>query len=142
MLTNAEIERLTAEARQNEFSPIKGLPSPNEYGWTANRRIGVVAGPQNEPHFEYPTSATDHHAFLAACQTLTQRLIADLTVRKYDNVRPEFLDALRHYAGDVPDEPGHGNFVLADAEMRGVRSLFEAEAELLPAGLLQAAYAR
>ena len=114
--------------------PLDNLPSAFTYAWNASGKIAVVAGPQNTPVFPYPTSEADHRALLEAVRRATERLIADLRARKFDNVRGDFLEALERYVGDLPTAPGVGNFVLADMEALNLRALFEAEANILPNG--------
>jgi hypothetical protein len=114
--------------------PLDNLPSAFTYGWNASGRIAVVAGPQNTPVFPFATSEADHRTLLEAVRRATERLIADLRARKFDNVRGDFLEALERYVGDLPTAPGVGNFVLADMEALNLRALFEAEANILPNG--------
>ena len=113
-------------------APLDNLPSAFTYGWNASGRIALVAGPQNTPFFPFPTSEADHRALLEAVHEFTERLNADLRARKFDNVRGDYLDALERYVGDLPTAPGVGNFVLADMEALDLRTLFEAEADILP----------
>ncbi len=114
------------------LKPLDNLPSAFTYAWNASGKIAVVAGPQNTPVFPFATSEADHRALLDAVRRAAQRLVADFRVRKFDNVRDDFLDALQRYVGDLPTAPGLGNFVLADMEAASLRALFEAEADILP----------
>ena len=46
-------------------------------------------------------------------------------------MRSDYREGLERYIGDLPSEPGAGNFLLADAEARMLRSLFAAEPHIL-----------
>lgn len=111
--------------------PLENIPSAFTYAWNASGKIAVVAGLQNTPVFPFATSEAEHRDLLEAVRRAAQRLILDLRARKFDNVRPDFFDELRRYAGDLPTAPAVGNFVLADMEALNLRALFEAEADIL-----------
>jgi hypothetical protein len=134
-VVNAKIEQMIAEAlpRPQTLQSLEGMPSVFTYGWTGAGRIGVVAGPQNQPFLPHASSAEDHRAFLDAARKQAQRLADDLRARKFDNVRSEYLDALDHYLADLPAAPEAANLVLADGEMRILRALHNDEAGALPA---------
>jgi hypothetical protein len=53
--------------------------------------------------------------------------------RRYQ-VRGEYADGLAKYASRLPDAPGSGNILLADAEARTLRNLFAADAQILSPG--------
>jgi hypothetical protein len=48
------------------------------------------------------------------------------------NARREYKETLDDYLRDLPKQPGEGNFILADAHARVLRSMFQAEAAYLP----------
>jgi hypothetical protein len=53
--------------------------------------------------------------------------------QKYQ-ARGEYADGLAKYGSRLPDAPGSGNILLADAEARTLRNLFSADAQILSPG--------
>jgi hypothetical protein len=60
-------------------------------------------------------------------------MISALKAQKYQ-VRGEYADGLEKYMSRLPNGPGKGIILLADAEVRTLRNLFAAEADVLPYG--------
>jgi hypothetical protein len=56
--------------------------------------------------------------------------VSDLQSNRYQ-AREEYKDGLERYLERLPDKPGGGNILLADAEARTLRNLFAAESEFL-----------
>ena len=127
-----ELERLQKEDLPPPPQPIENLPSPFTFGRNAAGQITIFAGPQNTPAIAFPGDDKTHRRWLETGRKLTERLIADLDAGKFHNVRPDYREGLGRYASDLPPEPGAGNFLLADAEARALRSLFAAEPHMLP----------
>ena len=111
---------------------LSDVPAPFAYGWSETARLRIISGPQNTPSFPFTGSEKDHSTWLESCRRLADRLLSDVTSRK-SNIRSDYGEALRRYYTDLPERAGEGNFVLADSEARILRSLFEAEASILPA---------
>ena len=115
-----------------KIKPLENVPSPFTFARNAAGQITVVSGPQNTPVITFPGDEATHRRWLDTARRLSERLIADLRARKYDNVRGAYLDGLERYVADLPPEPGTGDFLLADAEARTLRGLFAAEPHLIP----------
>ncbi len=128
---NAEIARLI-----KKFSPpkpLENIPSALGFGWTSIGTIVLASSPVNWPVFPLPTSKNDHRNRLETCRTLAGDLVSALNSRTYQ-VRGEYLNCLNRYSSRLPDGPGDGNVLLADAEARTLRNLFAADAQILAAG--------
>ncbi len=117
-------------------SPVENISAPFDFGWTAAHRVTVVAGPQNTPIFPFVGSDRDHHDRLDACRKTVERLIADLAAQRF-NARPDYRLVLETYLEELPAAPGSGNFLLADAEARSLRGLFEEDANILARALAE-----
>ncbi|WP_424362677.1 hypothetical protein [Methylocystis parvus] len=112
--------------------PIEDAPSLFTFGVNHTGQIDVMAGPQNEPVIEYGGDEETHRQWLEVAREQAKRLVADLSIGKFANVRRDYLDGLSQYLIDLPSEPGEGNFMLADAELITLLELFGAEASVLP----------
>ncbi len=126
-----ELERLQKEDLPPPPQPIEHLPSLFTFGRNDAGQITIVAGPQNIPVIAFPGDDATHRRWLETGRKLTERLIADLRAGKFHNVRSDYREGLERYVADLPPEPGAGNFLLADAEARALRSLFAAEPHVL-----------
>ena len=114
----------------SELPQPADAPAAAAYEWN-DGKLKRGPGPQNTPFFPYPENHADHQQWLDACRTLAARLIADLKAQKFQ-VHGAYAEGLSRYLEDLPQTPGQGNFVLADAEIRSLRDDFEQEAEALP----------
>jgi hypothetical protein len=85
------------------------------------------------PVFPQPSSEKDHRDRLETCRILARDILAALRAQKYQ-VRGEYADGLANYESRLPNGPGEGNVLLADAEARTLRELFAAEANVLSFG--------
>jgi hypothetical protein len=112
---------------------IPNVTSVFTFGWNEANRIALSSGLQNLPVFPFPGNEADHRSRLDAERVLVGRLISDIAQKRI-NIRTDYLESLQRYASDLPDAPGVGNFLLADAEARTLRALFESEADFLPSG--------
>ncbi len=128
---NAEIARLIEKYQPPK--PLADIPSAFGFGWTDAGTIRIVSSPANWPVFPLPTSERDHRDRLEACRILAQDMISALKARRYQT-RGEFLEGLEKYAFRLPQAPGDGNILLADAEARTLRNLFAAEGQILSPG--------
>lgn len=126
---SAEVRHLTPSQLPQ---PLASVPSPFAFGWNSAAKLTIVAGPHNVPVFPFSASEKDHAQYLEACRTQVERLLADWNGRRM-NVRSEYGEALERYRDDLPLGPGAGNIMLADAEARILRDMFEADADFLPA---------
>ena len=126
---NAQIGRLI-----EEYQPLADVPSAFGFGWTDAGTIALLSSPANRPVFPLPTSEEDHRKRLDTCRILAQDIFAALENRKYQ-ARSEYAGALKKYVGRLPDDPGSGNILLADAEARTLRNIFAAESDILSPGL-------
>src|SRR4030095_7556071 len=75
-----------------------------------------------------------HANRLDACRTLSGDLAHALSAKKY-NARSDYAETLGKYAQRLPQQPGDGNILLADAAARTLRDMFAAEVDILPIGL-------
>ncbi|RNJ51004.1 toll/interleukin-1 receptor domain-containing protein [Methylocystis hirsuta] len=116
--------------------PVENISAPFDFGWNAAHRVTVVAGPQNTPVFPFAGSDRDHHDRLDACRKTVERLIADLAAQRF-NARPDYRITLETYLDELPAAPGSGNLLLADAEARVLRGLFEEDANILARALAE-----
>ncbi|MGO8739032.1 hypothetical protein, partial [Rhodoblastus sp.] len=124
---------IKAELAKLERKAVPNVTSVFAFRWNEAHRIALSSGPQNLPVFPYQRNEADHRRRLEAERTLVERLISDIA-QKQSNIRPDYLESLRQYASDLPEAPGTGNILLADAEARILRALFESEADFLPQG--------
>jgi hypothetical protein len=124
---------IKTELAKLERKPIQNVTSVFTFQWNEANRIALSSGPQNLPVFPFPGNEADHRSRLDAERALAERLISDIAQKQY-NIRSDYLDSLRRYASDLPASPVTGNFLLADAEARILRALFESEADSLPQG--------
>ena len=53
---------------QAAAEPDRNISAPFDFGWNAENRVAVVAGPQNTPIFPFAGSDRDHHDRLDACR--------------------------------------------------------------------------
>jgi hypothetical protein len=74
--------------------------------------------------------AKDHTNRMEVCRALCGDLISELRAGRYQ-AREEYVAALERYLTRLPDRPGDGNILLADAEARTLRNLFGAESNIL-----------
>ncbi len=117
-------------------NPIENISAPFDFGWNAAHRIAVVAGPQNTPIFPFAGSDHDHRDRLDACRKTVERLLADLAAQRF-NARPDYRLLLETYLDELPAAPGGGNLLLADAEARVLRGLFEEDVNILSRALAE-----
>ena len=126
-LQKKTFERNKRPLHGSALQPLPNVPSPFAFEFSKSGTITTVPGPGNWPAFPYPTSQQDHEHRLEACRVLATDLISALKRREY-NARAEYLAGLKRYLSRLPRQPGDGNFMMADAEARILRSLFAAEA--------------
>jgi hypothetical protein len=135
--TNTAINRFGEELSAPKLldlpKPLDNIPSVYGFQWTQAGTIALTSSSANWPVFPLPTSETDHRNRLNTCRTLAEDIIAALTAQKYQ-VRGEYADGLAKYASRLPDAPGSGNILLADAEARTLRNVFAADAQILSPG--------
>jgi hypothetical protein len=113
--------------------PMAGLDAPFAYGWTATRRVAVVAGAQNLPFYPHFSSEEDHRRALDACRVGGERLLKTLRDGHY-NARREYGEALEYYLEDLPKTAGVGNILLANDQVRILHDMFLADAGVLSEG--------
>jgi hypothetical protein len=116
------------------LEPVAGVPSAFGFGWTGAGTIAIISSPANFPVFPLSTGEADHRNRLDACRTLAKDVISALKFQKY-NARPEYADALTNYRKRLPNAPGTGNILLADAEARRLRDLWVNDLDSISAGL-------
>lgn len=131
-IVNAEIKRRIEEPTPP--APIQNVPSAVSFGWTSRGTITVVPGAQNWPVFPFQGGERDHANRLEACRVLATETARSLRGGNW-NARSDYAETLDQYAAHLPKQPGEGNFLLADAEARVVRSMFAAEQDFLPVPL-------
>jgi len=130
--TLAEINRLIEEPRPP--APVENVPSAVSFGWTSKGTITIVAGAQNWPVFPFKGGQQDHANRLEASRALATDTVRSLRSGKW-NARSDYAEILDQYAAYLPKQPEEGNFLLADAEARVIRSMFAAEQDILPVPL-------
>ncbi|MBM3550602.1 MAG: hypothetical protein FJX45_02315 [Alphaproteobacteria bacterium] len=140
---NARLARRIVELRKSSGSgekplpnPIESISAPFDFGWNNAHRVTVIAGPQNTPVFPFAGSDRDHHDRLDACRKTVERLIADLAAQRF-NARPDYRLVLETYLEELPAAPGSGNLLLADAEARVLRGLFDEDVNILARALAE-----
>ncbi len=89
--------------------PLENIPSPFTFGFSASRKITVVAGPQNLPVFPFAGSEPDHRQWLETCHTLTDRLLNDLRGGRF-NPRSDYRESLEQVQGRSAHGAGAGQF--------------------------------
>jgi hypothetical protein len=148
-VVNAEIRRRTeeleppledvaaTEGATEELTPhaaIENVPSAVSFGWTSKGTISVVSGSLNWPVFPFKRGEQDHRDRLDACRALASEITRSLQRGRW-NARSDYGEALGQYVAYLPRQPEEGNFLLADAEARVIRTMFAAEADSLPMGM-------
>ncbi len=112
-------------------APLENVPSALTFGWTAKSTITVVTGPLNRSVLPYPRNKKDHADRLEACHVSATDLLQSLKANRW-NAGFRYADILGAYIGNLPAVPNEGNFLLADAKYRILRSMFAAEQSFLP----------
>ncbi len=112
-------------------APIENVPSAVSFGWTLDGTITIVAGAQNWPVLPFKGSEQDHANRLEACRVLATDTARSLRSGEW-NIRPDYAETLDQYVAYIPKQPEEGNFLLADAKARIIRSMFAAEQDFLP----------
>jgi hypothetical protein len=110
--------------------PLDNVPSPFSFDLSPSGTIVLSTSAANWPIFSNSSSVVDHTNRLDACRTLGGDLVSDLESGRYQ-AREEYKDGLERYLERLPEKPGGGNILLADAEARTLRNLFAAEADIL-----------
>jgi hypothetical protein len=110
--------------------PLENIPSPFAFSVSEKGTIALVPSHGNWPSFPHRTSKQDHADRLDVCRQLARDLTSDLRAKKFQ-ARDEYPEGLEKYVSRLPRRPGEGNILLADAEMRTLRNLFAAEADIL-----------
>lgn len=128
---NARIKARLKEVR-GEQDDEREAPSLFIFGWTEDNTITVTEAVGATPTLPFATSANDHADRLSASRMLTEDLIKDLKAQRYQ-VRDAYRIQAERYAERLPGSLG-GSILLADAAARTLRSLFEADVEILPEG--------
>jgi hypothetical protein len=114
--------------------PIENIRSAVSFGWTSKATVTVVAGPENWPVFPFKGGDQDHKNRLEACRRLASDIAQSLRSGRW-NARVDYTETLDQYGAYLPVQPEEGNFLLADAEARIIRSMFAAEQDILPVPL-------
>jgi hypothetical protein len=111
--------------------PIEKVPSALSFGWSSKGTISVVSGTLNWPVSPFQGGERDHANRLEACRALAADTARSLRSGKW-NARSDYAETLDQYLAYLPVQPEQGNFLLADAEVRIIRSMFAAEQDFLP----------
>jgi hypothetical protein len=112
-------------------APIENIPSAVSFGWSSKGTITVVSGTQNWPVFPFHGGERDHANRLEACRVLATDTARSLQSGRW-NARSEYAEILDQNIAWLPNLPGEGNFLLADAKTRIIREMFAAEQDFLP----------
>lgn len=118
--------------KKKEIRPVSGIPSALGYKWSAHGKITLESSSANIPRLPFPSSQRDHRLRLEASRVMASDLAQHLQKNKI-NVREEYALELGRYQSRLPSDEGNGNIILADASARLLRSMFAAEAAILPA---------
>jgi hypothetical protein len=110
--------------------PLDNVPSPFSFDLSPTGTVVLSTSAANWPTFSNSTSVVEHTNRLDACRTLGSDLVSDFESGRYQ-AREEYKDGLERYLERLPEKPGGGNILLADAEARTLRNLFAAEADIL-----------
>jgi len=113
--------------------PVDGVASAISFGWTPQATIAVVPGPENRPLLAFSGSTRDHAHRLEAARVLAADIARSLARGKW-NARSDYGEVLDDYVAHLPTTSESGNFLLADAEQRILRTLFAADQDILPVG--------
>jgi hypothetical protein len=119
-------------AEPTPAAPIENVPSAVSFGWSSKGTITVVAGAQNWPFLPFIGSNQDYGNRLEACRVLATDTARSVRSGKW-NARSDYADTLDQYVAYLPKQPEEGNFLLADAKARIIRSMFAAEQDFLHA---------
>jgi hypothetical protein len=137
-IVNKQIKRLIQddEARRANPQPLPldNVLSPFCFQVSERATIALAPNSANWPSFPHVRSKQDHAARLDVCRTLAEDLVSDLEANKYQ-ARRDYAESLKRYKSRLPNGPGEGNILLADAEARTLRNLFSAEADTLSVAL-------
>lgn len=135
-IVNAEIKRRikALPASPPLPAPIENVPLAISFGWSSKGTITVVSGALNWPAFPYSGGEKDHEHRLEACRVLATEIVQSLHRGRW-NARPDYEETLEHYVARLPVKPREGNFLLADAEARIIRSMFASDLDMLSVGL-------
>jgi hypothetical protein len=114
--------------------PIEKVPSALSFGWSSKGTISVVSGTLNWPVSPFQGGERDHANRLEACRALAADTARSLRSGKW-NARSDYAETLDQYLAYLPVQPEEGNFLLADAEVRIIRSMFAAEQDFMPVPL-------
>jgi hypothetical protein len=147
---NAELKRRLREAGKWTDDPSKADPSANDlpearrdvfspvdFNWNAEGQIAVTAIYGQIPSLPFPSSASDHHERLDLCRDLAMDLQVALEAQRFQ-VSPDYLIQIMRYAERLPGSPGVSGILRADAAIRNLRDLFEADALILSNGFAAA----
>jgi hypothetical protein len=121
------------EQSQQFLDPLPGIPSAFGFEVSAGQ-IKLTSSLVDLPVFPFSTSERDHKIRLEVSRTLANDLAMELAEGRF-NARPDYLDSLRKYTERLPDLPGQGNILLADAAARNLRNMFAADVAALSTGL-------
>jgi len=116
---------------KREIEPLSDIPSPFTFSLSQQGTIILASGKADWPVFPLQTSQRDHENRLETCRELATDLLLGAR-RQGFQARGEYAHGLDGYLSRLPDLPGKGNILLADAEARTLRNLFAAEADFLP----------
>ncbi len=122
----------SADTSATLLEPLPGVPSAFGFRLSGSR-IELATSPANWPVFPLPTSESDHKNRLEVSRTLARDLASDLMDGRF-NARRDYVDGLTKYVDRLPQRPGDGNILLADAEARTLRTMFAADVNELPVG--------
>lgn len=116
----------------HSVEPLPNIPTP--FGFQiSGQQIRLTSSSINWPTFPLPTSPHDYESRLEAARTLAVDLALELREGRF-NARPDYSSCLTKYAERLPNAPGSGNILLADAEARTLRNMFAADVDILPTG--------
>jgi hypothetical protein len=149
LVYNKEIGRLLSEkdyfySRSKDYIQEENLPdarndvfSSVEFEWKPEGKLAVTSFHGQGPLFPFSSSAVDHIERLNLCRDLANDLLSELDSQRYQ-ASVDYQIQVRRYIERLPGSPGPSGILRADAAIRNLRDLFEADVAVLSNGLASA----
>lgn len=117
---------------QDTLQGLKGIEAPVAFGWKKDGTISVING--TLPKIDIAYQESDFRGRLAAVNKLTQKILHSMTSNRY-NCRAEYITMLESYLETMINNDENRDFYIADAYIRAIRAMFQADSDFLEIGL-------